>query len=59
IRLLRLLLHQDEHAPIQCQLFDCALENSGRCRLYEALSYVWGFDYNPESILINGFPPAN
>ncbi|EGU86015.1 hypothetical protein FOXB_03472 [Fusarium oxysporum f. sp. conglutinans Fo5176] len=38
IRLLRLLPHQDEHAPIQCQLFDCALENSGSSRLYEALS---------------------
>ncbi|EEU35470.1 uncharacterized protein NECHADRAFT_86213 [Fusarium vanettenii 77-13-4] len=32
IRLLRLLPHQDEHAPIQCQLFDCALLDSGSTR---------------------------
>ncbi|KAI8713607.1 hypothetical protein NCS52_01305600 [Fusarium sp. LHS14.1] len=32
IRLLRLLPHQDEHAPIQCQLFDCALPDSGSSR---------------------------
>ncbi|KAF5248255.1 hypothetical protein FANTH_6048 [Fusarium anthophilum] len=53
IRLLRLLPHQDEHAPIECQLFNCALENSGSCRPYEALSYVWGSDHKPESILID------
>ncbi|KAF5965016.1 4-hydroxyacetophenone monooxygenase [Fusarium bulbicola] len=53
IRLLRLLPHQDEHPPIECQLFNCALENSGSCRPYEALSYVWGSDLKPESILID------
>ncbi|KAF5590999.1 ACB 4-hydroxyacetophenone monooxygenase [Fusarium subglutinans] len=54
IRLLRLLPHQDERAPITCQLFNCVLENSGSCRPYEALSYVWGSNHKPESILIDG-----
>ncbi|EXA30773.1 hypothetical protein FOVG_17873 [Fusarium oxysporum f. sp. pisi HDV247] len=54
IRLLRLLPHQDEHAPIQCQLFDCALADSGSTRPYEALSYVWGSENKPRSIFIDG-----
>ncbi|VTO89554.1 unnamed protein product [Fusarium graminearum] len=54
IRLLRLLPHQDEHAPIQCQLFDCALSDSGSTRPYSALSYVWGSESKPQSISIDG-----
>ena len=53
IRLLRLLPHQDEHAPIQCQLFDCALADSGSTRPYEALSYVWGSEIKPRSLSID------
>ncbi|KAF5563133.1 ACB 4-hydroxyacetophenone monooxygenase [Fusarium phyllophilum] len=53
IRLLRLLPHQDEHEPIQCQLFNCALGNSGSTRPYEALSYVWGSDHGSQSISID------
>ncbi|KAF5554458.1 ACB 4-hydroxyacetophenone monooxygenase [Fusarium napiforme] len=55
IRLLRLLPHEDENAPIRCQLFDCTLENSRGTRPYEALSYVWGSDYKPESVLIDSY----
>ncbi|RKK26885.1 hypothetical protein BFJ67_g16416 [Fusarium oxysporum f. sp. cepae] len=54
IRLLRLLPHQDEHAPIQCRLFDCALADSGSTRPYSALSYVWGSEYKPQSISMDG-----
>ncbi|CVL08087.1 related to HETEROKARYON incompatibility protein [Fusarium mangiferae] len=54
IRLLRLLPHQDEHAPIQCRLFDCALADSGSTRPYSALSYVWGSENKPQSISIDG-----
>lgn len=53
IRLLRLLPHEDKNAPIQCQLFDYSLQESGkRMHLYEALSYVWGDSDNPRSIYI-------
>ncbi|RSL65147.1 hypothetical protein CEP53_003781 [Fusarium sp. AF-6] len=55
IRLLRLLPHQDEHAPIQCQLFDCALTDTGSTRPYEALSYVWGSEINPRSLSIDSY----
>jgi Heterokaryon incompatibility protein (HET) len=35
--------HKDENAPIQCQVFDHPLQESGNgTHLYEALSYVWG-----------------
>ncbi|KPA35268.1 het-protein, partial [Fusarium langsethiae] len=53
VRLLRLLPHQDGHAPIQCQLFDCALADSESTRPYEALSYVWGSESKPRSISID------
>ncbi|KAF4946002.1 hypothetical protein FGADI_11505 [Fusarium gaditjirri] len=55
IRLLRLMPHENHHAPIQCQLFNHALVSSGGTHLYEALSYTWG---NPDaccSISINNF----
>ncbi|KAH7124484.1 HET domain protein [Dactylonectria macrodidyma] len=51
IRLLRLMPHEDEHAPIQCQLFDYPLLDSGRgTHLYEALSYVWGSPEKPRFV---------
>ncbi|RSL79400.1 hypothetical protein CEP51_007388 [Fusarium floridanum] len=55
IRLLRLLPHQDEHAPIQCQLFEFALADSGSTRPYEALSYVWGSETKPRSLSIDSY----
>ncbi|KAK4251198.1 hypothetical protein C7999DRAFT_37810 [Corynascus novoguineensis] len=43
--------HRDESAPIQCQLFDYTLLDSGKgTHLYEALSYVWGSEEKPHSI---------
>lgn len=44
IRLVRLLPHKDERAPIQCQLFEYPLQELSQqaTHLYEALSYVWG-----------------
>ncbi|RYP63003.1 hypothetical protein DL771_009488 [Monosporascus sp. 5C6A] len=51
IRLLRLLPHRDEHAPVQGQLFDYPLLDSGKgTHLYEALSYVWGSSEKPQSL---------
>lgn len=54
IRLLRLLPCVDESAPIQCQLFNYSLRESGkRTHPYDALSYVWGSWENPGSIFID------
>jgi len=54
IRLLRLLPYKDEDDPLQCQLFNCTLQDSGRrTHPYDALSYVWGDLVNPEFISID------
>jgi hypothetical protein len=54
IRLLRLLPHEDEDAPLQCQLFNYTLQDSGRrMHPYDALSYVWGDSAIPKSISID------
>jgi len=54
IRLLRLLPNEDEKAPIQCQLFHCSLQKSGkRTYPYDALSYVWGGPDKPRFISIS------
>lgn len=54
IRLLRLQPHSDEHAPIQCQLFEYPLSDSRRgTHLYEALSYVWGSEEKPRRVSTN------
>ncbi|KUJ16455.1 uncharacterized protein LY89DRAFT_719170 [Mollisia scopiformis] len=43
IRLLRLKPNENEQAEIECELFECFLQVSGRLtHHYEALSYVWG-----------------
>jgi hypothetical protein len=43
IRLLRLLPSEDENPVIQCELFNCSIQESGkRAHPYDALSYVWG-----------------
>jgi Heterokaryon incompatibility protein (HET) len=56
IRLLHLLPSEDENAPIQCKLIDYSLQNSGkRKHLYEALSYVWGSEQKPNSLLIGDY----
>ena len=54
IRLLRLMPHKDERAPIQCELFEYSLQESIKgTHLYEALSYVWGSPETSESISID------
>ncbi|KAH8882409.1 HET-domain-containing protein, partial [Thozetella sp. PMI_491] len=51
IRLLRVMPHRDEHAPIQCQLFEYPFLDSGEGPdLYDALSYVWGSRENPQHV---------
>jgi hypothetical protein len=43
IRLLRLMPHKDEVAPLRCELFSYSLQEASKgSHLYEALSYVWG-----------------
>jgi hypothetical protein len=54
IRLLRLMPHKDEAAPIQCKLFEYSLQESSKgTHLYEALSYIWGRRETPKSISID------
>ena len=54
IRLLRLMPHKDETAPIQCELFEYSLQESSKgTHLYEALSYVWGSLEPPKFISID------
>jgi hypothetical protein len=53
IRLLCLLPHKEQIAPIECQLFDYLLQAPDReTHLYDALSYVWGSPIKPLSISI-------
>ncbi|OGM40074.1 hypothetical protein ABOM_011276 [Aspergillus bombycis] len=55
-RMIRLLPHKDKRAPIQCELFNYDLsETGGGAHLYQALSYVWGSEVKPESIILNGY----
>jgi hypothetical protein len=45
--------HKDGTAPVQCQLFDYSLQESGkRTHPYDALSYVWGGSDKPQSIFV-------
>ncbi|KAE8341836.1 hypothetical protein BDV24DRAFT_150937 [Aspergillus arachidicola] len=54
-RMIRLLPHEDKSAPIQCELFNYDLsETGGGKHLYQAISYVWGSELKPESIILNG-----
>ena len=54
-RMIRLLPHKDKSAPIQCELFNYDLSETGTgTHLYQALSYVWGSEEKPESIILNG-----
>ncbi|KAF2176770.1 hypothetical protein K469DRAFT_645244 [Zopfia rhizophila CBS 207.26] len=55
IRLLRLMPNKEEHAPIQCQLFNYSPQETGEKTLpYEAISYVWGDPNKTLPILIDG-----
>jgi len=48
--------HEDEAAPIQCQLFNYSLQEAGkRPHLYEALSYVWGDPDKTRPIYIDSY----
>jgi hypothetical protein len=55
IRLLRLLPSSTNLQNIQCELFEYPLHNSDKSsRPYEALSYVWGSEEKPKSIIVDG-----
>ncbi|RDA93623.1 hypothetical protein CP533_6182 [Ophiocordyceps camponoti-saundersi (nom. inval.)] len=53
IRLLHILPHVDETASVECSLSVYDLLNSGKTHPYEALSYAWGSQARPRSILID------
>lgn len=54
IRLLRLLPSEVEPKNLRCELFEYALRRSDKVtRPYEALSYVWGSEHKPQSIIID------
>lgn len=54
-RMIRLLPHEDENGPIQCELFNYNLSHTGGGKhLYEALSYVWGSEDRSKAITLNG-----
>ena len=54
IRLLRLLPSKEDPKNLRCELLKCALRKSDRVtRPYEALSYVWGSEDDPQSIIID------
>jgi hypothetical protein len=53
IRLLRLLPSKGDLKNIRCELFEYDLEKSDQVtRPYEALSYVWGSEDTPQTIII-------
>ncbi|KAF4618364.1 hypothetical protein G7Y89_g14937 [Cudoniella acicularis] len=55
IRLLCLLPNEDEAALLQCELRNYSLQKSDtRTHLYEALSYVWGNQYETLPIHVDG-----
>jgi hypothetical protein len=54
VRLLQLLPRKEDPKNIRCKLFKYSLRNSDRPSYpYEALSYVWGSESDPRSILID------
>jgi hypothetical protein len=56
IRLLRLMPHPDQDAPIRCELFNYPFDHPGSRKgtsLYEALSYVWGSGNKPLTIFVD------
>ena len=53
IRLLRLLPAEESTSVLQCELFEYSLQNSNNAtRPYEALSYVWGSEKTPRSVIM-------
>jgi len=53
-RLLQLLPRKDDPKNLRCKLFEHPLRNSNNLsHLYEALSYVWGSEDTPQSIVID------
>src|ERR1700761_802686 len=54
IRLLRLLPNKESKKELRCELFEYPLGDSDKLtRPYEALSYFWGSQRNPQSILVD------
>jgi hypothetical protein len=55
IRLLRLLPSEDKLENLRCELLEYFIQDSDiTSDLYEALSYFWGGDDKPQSVIITG-----
>ena len=53
IRLLRLLPSAARHEPLRCELFEYTIDVASRVTApYEAVSYVWGDEADPRSIIV-------
>ncbi|KAJ5714153.1 heterokaryon incompatibility protein-domain-containing protein [Penicillium malachiteum] len=53
-RMIRLLPHSRNDAPIECKLFNYNLsEGGGRAHMYEALSYCWQSNIRSETVILN------
>ncbi|OCK84868.1 hypothetical protein K432DRAFT_85503, partial [Lepidopterella palustris CBS 459.81] len=54
IRLLRLLPYDEDAENLRCELFEFRLQTSDKPSYpYEALSYVWGSEHKPQSIIVD------
>jgi hypothetical protein len=54
IRLLQLLPRKEDLQNLRCKLIEYTLQNSDNSsHLYEALSYVWGSEDKPQSIIVD------
>ncbi|KAF7629578.1 heterokaryon incompatibility protein-domain-containing protein [Aspergillus flavus] len=54
IRILQVLPQSKETDRVECCLAEYSLADTGKAHHYEALSYVWGNQDDPESILVDG-----
>jgi hypothetical protein len=53
IRLLQLCPRNEDLKNIRCKLLEYPFRNSNSSHLYDAVSYVWGSEDKPESVLID------
>jgi hypothetical protein len=53
IRLLQLCPRNEDSKNIRCKLFEYPFQDSNSSHLYDAVSYVWGSEDKPESVIID------
>jgi hypothetical protein len=55
IRLLRILPSGKNPKPLRCELFEYPLDDSGKSSPYDALSYCWGGEDTPKTIIVDNY----